>query len=286
MAAVDRFRRRLSGDKSGADAPADSGAPAQGSAVPGDPATGQLVPARSDGEVLRDRAEEDELRARLSEDPNDTQAFDRLAQIVRISAAEGHRSGDPQREADDAVWALAEEIAGNGRAWYPLIELGRLSIDDDREAALRRLGIAAERDPSGDALARGLSMLREAGHPADALNLGVGHWRPREQVVAAGRQLIEAAIEAGRHGEARRSLEALAGHPDQVEVEQLRRELEKRMAQADRDTGTIPRIMTGPINTELIKTGPAAPGGAAQTVDVRDGQDADRNPGLLGFLRR
>jgi hypothetical protein len=259
MAALDRFRRRLTGEVSGGPVPS-------------------VIPASPDPEqepAPADRVEEDALRTRLSGDPNDSQAFDRLAQLVRISAAEGHRSGDPQREADDAVWALAEEIARSGRAWYPLIELGRLSIDDDREASLRRLSIAAERDHTGEALAQGLAMLREAGHPADALNLGVGHWRPREHVVAAGRQLIEAAIEAGRHGEARRHLDALAAHPDQAGVEKLRRELEKRMAQADRDTGTIPRI-TG------VPGGSAGSGGSGGSVDVRD----QRGTGLLGFLRR
>lgn len=207
-----------------------------------DEPTGGPVPDPPSSPV--DRSEKDALRARLVDDPNDTEAFDQLAQIVRRIATEGHRHGDPQREADDAVWALAEEVAGNGRAWYPLIELGRLSIEDDREAALRRLATATERDPTGQALARALTTLREAGHPVDALNLGVGHWRPREHVVDAGRQLIEAAIEAGRHGEARRHLDALAAHADQASVEKVRQELESRMAQADRDTGMMPRVRT------------------------------------------
>ncbi len=245
MAALNRFGQRMTDEPMGGPIPAPG--PASGSLDPSDPAelqahTGAPDEAREPAPV--DRAEEDALRARLVEDPNDTQAFDQLAQIVRRIATEGHRHGDPQREADDAVWALAEEVAGNGRAWYPLIELGRLSIEDDRESALRRLATAAERDPTGEALARGLAALREAGHPVDALNLGVGHWRPREHVVGAGRQLIEAAIEAGRHGEARRHLNALAAHDDQAGVEQARRDLESRMAQADRDTGVIPRIST------------------------------------------
>ena len=46
-----------------------------------------------------------------------------------------------QRAADLAVWALAEELAGHPRAWYPLIELARLSVHDDHEGALRRLAI-------------------------------------------------------------------------------------------------------------------------------------------------
>jgi len=198
-------------------------------------------------ELAPDRTQEDALRARLTEDPNDVPAFDELAEIVRGHAAEGHEAGDPQRAADDAVWALAEEIAQNNRAWYPLIELARLSIDDDREVALRRMATAADRDPTGQALSQGLAMLRETGHPVDALNLGVGHWRPREHVVGAGRQLIEAAIEAERYSEARRHLDALALHPDKASVERLRKELEHRIAQADvagtaRRTGSIPVI--------------------------------------------
>ena len=59
-----------------------------------------------------------------------------------------------------------------------------------------RLSTAADRDPTGVALAQGLAMLRQTGHADDALGLGVGHWRPREHDVDAGRQLIEASIEA------------------------------------------------------------------------------------------
>jgi hypothetical protein len=195
-----------------------------------------------------DRSEEEALRGRLGEDPNDFAAFDRLAEIVRSRATEGHDVGDPQREADDAVWALAEEIAQSSRAWYPLIELARLSIDDDRDVALRRIETGVDRDPTGEALARGLAMLRESGHAVDALNLGVGHWRPREHAVEAGRQLIEAAIEAGRPGEARRQLEALSAHPDQTGVQRLRRELEDRVGTQNPPTASIP-VITDPIVT-------------------------------------
>lgn len=204
--------------------------------------------------------DEEPLRAVLTQDPNDVHAFARLAEIVRRRAAEHEapESGrDPKESANDAVWALAEELAHSGRAWYPLIELARLSIDDDREAALRRLGTAAERDPSGVALAYGLRMLRETGHPADALNVGVGHWRPREHTLEAGRQLVEAALEAGRTGEARRHLQALAQHPDRGRAEALRRELER-----------------------LIDGNPVQPP-APRVVDVRDSRLAR----LRSFLR-
>ena len=193
------------------------------------------------GYGVDDRAAEEALRARLADDPNDTEAFDALADLVRRHAAEGHEApegDDVQRAVNDAVWALAEEIAQNGRAWYPLIELARLSIDDDREVALRRLATAADRDAAGLALAQGLSMLREAGHPDDALSLGVGHWRPREHDLEAGRQLVEAAIETGRHGEARRHLEAMAAHPDKDRVHRLTEELERSIARAER-TGVV-----------------------------------------------
>ncbi|SDQ04248.1 hypothetical protein [Quadrisphaera sp. DSM 44207] len=180
-----------------------------------------------------DAAEEVRLRERLEHDPNDEQAFRRLADIVRRRAAEGHEGGDPQRAADDAVWALAEETARNGRAWYALVELGRLSVHEDREGALRRLGTAAERDHSGQALAESLAVLREAGLPDDALGLGVGHWRPREHVIDAGRHLVHAAVEAGRIAEARRHLQAFDQFPDQQRVAGVRAELERAITEAD-----------------------------------------------------
>ena len=274
MAALDRFRRSVDDDAGGG----------------------------GDAVYTEDRTEEEALRARLTEDPNDVTAFDRLAKIVRSRAVEGHDAGDPQREADDAVWALAEEIAHSPRAWYPLIELGRLSIDDDREVALRRVSTAAERDSTGQALAQGLAMLRESGHAVDALNLGVGHWRPRDHVVEAGREVVEAAIEADRPGEARRQLDAMAAHPDQKGVERLRRELEGRIAQADKDaaarrtaTGSFPAIVVDstadhgdPDASPGLGGGPVASSSPAASltlpgpVDVRD-KPSSR---LLGFLRR
>jgi hypothetical protein len=213
-----------------------------------------------------DRSTEEALRARLSEDPNDVAAFDALAELVRQRAVHDHEHGeshpveDPQREANDAVWALAEEIAQNGRAWYPLIELARLSIDDDREVALRRLSTAADRDPTGVALAQGLKMLRQTGHADDALGVGVGHWRPKEHDVEAGRQLIEASIEAGRLSEARRHLEAMTAHPDTVGVEKIREELGKRLTKAERGGA-------GPRHEPSHHRGT----GAHHVVDVREG---------------
>ena len=183
------------------------------------------------------------LRETLHEDPNDETAFAALVETVRTRAAEAHVADDPaegheaedaRRAADNAVWALAEELAQSPKAWRPLLVMGRLSLADDREAALRRLGIAAERDPSGRALAEALAILREAHMNDDALSLGVGHWRPREHDVEAGRHLVAAAIDSGRLAEARRHLKALGEHPDQGRVAPLRAELEDAIARADR----------------------------------------------------
>lgn len=165
-----------------------------------------------------DAGQEDRLREQLAADPNDVVAFNELAELVRRRASDVEQP-DPlsadtgpieASSADTAHWALAEELAGRPRAWYPLIELARLSLLDDKEGAMRRLGAACERDPSGKALASGISMLREAHMPADALGLGVGHWSPADQDAEAGRQVIRAALDAGRPAEARQHLSALA----------------------------------------------------------------------------
>lgn len=159
------------------------------------------------------------LRERLHDDPNDLQAFARLAELVRRRAesAEQHdpliaeaAGADVNARIRAAQWALAEELAGNPRAWYPLIELARLSLDDDHDAALRRLGTACERDRSGRALEEAIKMLRAQHQPAEALALGVGHWAPGDQTPEAGRQVVLAALDAGRADEARTHLENLA----------------------------------------------------------------------------
>lgn len=191
-----------------------------------------------------DTTREDALRARLTADPNDAASFAGLAEIVRRRAAEVGHDGDPltapqddverQRAADLAVWALAEEMAGHPRAWYPLIELARLSVHDDREGALRRLATAAERDASGAALVEGLAVLRLAGLPVEALGLGVGHWRVREHAPEVARHLVLAAIEADRPLEARHHLDALDLHPDRAAAGALRAELEQLLAGAER----------------------------------------------------
>jgi len=172
-----------------------------------------------------DTLHEDALRSVLSDDPNNERAFSALAEVVRRRAAEAYDAEhDPlrapgvaqecERAANLAVWALGEELAGNPRAWYPLVELARLSVDDDHEAATRRLVTAAERDATGRALAAGIELLRANGRPGEAVNLGVGHWKVREQIPEVGEQLILAALESGRPTEARAHLDALSEHPD------------------------------------------------------------------------
>ena len=190
-----------------------------------------------------DTLHEDALRSMLSDDPNNVRAFKALAEIVRRRAAEAGPDGDPltapqdeverQRAADLAVWALGEELAGNPRAWYPLIEVARLSVRDDHEGTLRRLTTAAERDPSGEALVEGLALLRSAGMPVEALGLGVGHWRPREHVPQIARELVLASIEAGRPLEAKHHIASLDLYPDQKAVAPLRDELVRTLAEAE-----------------------------------------------------
>ena len=189
--------------------------------------------SRSEGDTVQ----EDALRAMLSDDPNDEAAFHALAEIVRRRAAGSPHADDPlsapaddvaqQRAADLAVWSLAEELAGHPRGWRPLLELGRLSLADDPDGAVRRLATAAERDPDGEALAEGLAILREAGMPTEALGLGIGHWRAREHAPEVGRQLVLAALEAGRVAEARQHLASLELR---VGTDDLRAELERVIA--------------------------------------------------------
>jgi hypothetical protein len=193
-----------------------------------------------------DTVHEDALRAMLVDDPNDERAFRALAEIVRRRAAESSNPEDPltapgdelekQKAADLAVWSLAEELAGHPRGWRPLLELGRLSVADDPEGAVRRLATAAERDPEGWALAEGLAILRDAGMPVEALGLGVGHWRVREHPPEVGRHLVLAALEADRLFEARQHLEALSLHPDTQAVAPIRAELEHAIAEQEQPT--------------------------------------------------
>lgn len=198
------------------------------------------------GAPAGDEPREDRLRARLTADPNDVEAFRELADLVRRRADGPHPAEDPLTPAEDvetveeerarrgdlAVWALAEELAGHPRAWYPLVELARLSVAEDHEQAVRRLVTAHERDASGTALAHGLGVLRDAERPHEALSLGTGHWRAREHDLEVGRNLVLAALEAGRPDEAERHLAALDLHPDAAGAARLRAELRAQLDSA------------------------------------------------------
>ena len=214
------------------------------------PSSASRVGARRPTKAARrgDTLHEDALRSMLSDDPNNDRAFRALAEIVRRRAAESSDSTDDplaaeptpderERAADLAVWALGEELAGNPRAWYPLIEIARLSVRDDHEGTLRRLTTAVERDPSGKALVDALALLRGAGLPVDALGLGVGHWHPRDHDPEVARHLVLAAIEAGRPLDAKQHIMALDLYPDQAAVADLRTELARIVAEAEQ---TIP----------------------------------------------
>lgn len=202
------------------------------------PGTRQATTAAKSADVPR----ESTLRKRLVEDPNDVAAFRELAELVRRRAdsvdpvdpliAE-HEHPDQHMSADVAIWALAEELAGNARAWYPLIELARLSLHDDHEGAMRRLSAACERDHSGKALAEGVRTLREADLPGEGVGLGVGWWSPQEHIPEAGRQIVLAALEAERPPDARRHLTELAERTD-PEAQAVVAELEPRVAAAER----------------------------------------------------
>jgi hypothetical protein len=193
-----------------------------------------------------DTLHEDALRSLLSDDPNNVRAFQALAEIVRRRAQNPDADHDPltatsdeseaQAAADLAVWSLGEELAGNPRAWYPLIELARLSVRDDREGTLRRLVTAAERDPTGQALAEGLAVLREADLPVEALGLGVGHWRPREHSPDVARELVLGALEADRPLEAKQHLRTLEEYTDPRKTADLRRELARAIADSEART--------------------------------------------------
>ncbi|MGO1174378.1 MAG: hypothetical protein ACTHXO_12055 [Actinomycetaceae bacterium] len=175
---------------------------------------------------------EEELRSRLEEDPNDTVAFNELAEIVRRHG-EQSRAADPltadvpqsdPEGADLAVWALAEELAGRPNAWYPLIELARLSVADDLDGANRRLGAACAREETGLALAESVWVLREAGQPTSAHALATAHWDAEQHVPAAGRQITLAAIESERYEDAERYIDIIGARPGE-ETEALVEEL-------------------------------------------------------------
>lgn len=230
------------------------------------------------GTAPADDQRENALRQKLVHDPNDAASFAALAELVRRRAHETAPSDpliaphgqDRQREANIAVWALAEELAGNPKGWYPLIELARLSLHDDHEAALRRLASACQRDTTGHAVAEGVRMLREANLPAEALGLGVGHWDPKHHIPEAGRHVVLAALDAGRPAEARRHLNALSevgGHHAGA-AKEIRARLEPLVAAAEEmaktayttQTGTVPAVVDSRRSSAPFATSPGGTG--------------------------
>jgi hypothetical protein len=109
----------------------------------------------SDHDCGVDVGPESALRHRLRNDPNDGDVFAELADLLYRRALAKHPA---EYSRADTAWALSEELAQHPKAWHPLIELARLSIRDDPKAALRRLALAADRDPSGQALAMALAL--------------------------------------------------------------------------------------------------------------------------------
>ncbi|WP_051196906.1 hypothetical protein [Jonesia quinghaiensis] len=178
--------------------------------------------------------QEDALRAMLAEDPNNEHAFLALVDVVgRNCAEDGTEHDDPLAAEIDitartsrdekyrsSLWALAEEYAGHPKAWFPLVQLARLSLPENPEDATRRLNAAVSRDDSGAALATALMLLREFDLASEAYLLGVGHWIARQHLPEAGVQVVRASLDAGRFADARRFLAELLEHssPDEVDA--------------------------------------------------------------------
>ncbi|QTG76229.1 hypothetical protein [Trueperella pecoris] len=156
------------------------------------------------------------LRERLSDDPNDVASFEQLAALIN-GAAVDRQPVDPLTSTDSSegpdpdliLWALSEEIGGDSRAWYPLIQLARLAQAEDPQAARRYLETAADREDTGIALATGIRLLREAGQNEAAIELGLGRWNPDEQSTEVAMELVESALEAKKTPSARRFVEML-----------------------------------------------------------------------------
>lgn len=160
-----------------------------------------------------------ELREILNDDPNDIAAFQELAEIVE-GAAQSSAVEDPltaEHELSDnranlAMWSLAEELSGRPTAWYPLVELARLSVASDIEGANRRLNTAIDRDTTGRALGEAIKILRDAGYADAGVSVGIAHWNPAEHKFAAGEQIVMAAVDAEKPEVAARHFATLDKH--------------------------------------------------------------------------
>ncbi|MDY5127478.1 hypothetical protein ACRQF6_01485 [Actinotignum sp. GS-2025f] len=178
-----------------------------------------------------DTATAQALRDRLAEDPNDVEAFTQLVGLAR--EAEGELPpADPLTaeltgtgsilSADLAIYALAEELSSSPASWYPQLHMARLAVESDPERALRLLTTATDRNPDGRILARAMAILREAGHPDQALTLGLAHWDPATHSFEAGEALVRTALAAGRTSEARAYLREMEPYASAAELAELR----------------------------------------------------------------
>lgn len=178
-----------------------------------------------------DTATAQALRDRLAEDPNDVEAFTQLVGLAR--EAEGELPpADPLTaeltgtgsilSADLAIYALAEELSSSPASWYPQLHMARLAVESDPERALRLLTTATDRNPDGRILARAMAILREAGHPDQALSLGLAHWDPATHNFEAGEALVRTALAAGRTNEARAYLREMEPYASAAELAELR----------------------------------------------------------------
>ena len=80
---------------------------------------------------------------------------------------------------------------------------------------MRRLVTAAERDPSGEALAEGIAVLRDAGQPGrGARPRASGTGVPGSTRPTVAEHLVRAALEADRPFEARQHLRSLDLYPE------------------------------------------------------------------------
>ncbi len=230
-------------------------------------------------------SEEAALVARLDADPNDRQALVRLAELITqpvpeaiadpLTAAQQPATAAGQRRT--ALWALAEEYAGNPHAWAPLIELARLLVEDDEDAATRRLATACDRDPSGQALAQSIEMLRDRGLAHQAVSLGVAKWVPATHPYETGRQLVLAAVEAQDGLKARELVSRLGdAYPDVDEVARLERLADDVV---EPHTGTIPIVRSAPSTASAAEpasipprsaTGPAGAAHATPSAPTPD----------------
>lgn len=189
-------------------------------------------------QAQNDAAEEAALLARLEADPNDREALLGLADALTAPVPDEivdpltatQAPATPADQHNTALWALAEEYAGNPHAWAPLIELARLVVVDDPDGAARRLATACDRETTGRALAQSVRMLRDHGLAHQAVSLGVAKWTPAVHEFETGRQLVLAAVEAKDEIKARELVSRLGdAHPHDpavTELEQLVEALE------------------------------------------------------------